>query len=498
MALRDYVVARVDELQNGQMKEVKAGETDVLLARVDGTFYALYGKCTHYGAPLAQGALHGRRVRCPWHHACFDLTDGRRLEAPALDGLPTYEVQVRGEEIIVSVPEDTPDRVTNPMAKADPLNPAVYVILGGGAAGAFAAEGLREGGFTGRILMITAEDTVPYDRPNCSKEYLQGEAPEEWMPLRSEAFYRENGIELLKNCRVTQVDVPARRLTLASGETLSCEKLLLCMGGEPRRLGLPGENRPNVFLLRTLADSRRLQETARQSRRAVVIGSSFIGLEGAMSLHKLGYEVTVVGPEPVPFAKVFGEEVGRQIQQWHEDAGIRFRLGRKTDRLEGEEKVGRVVLDNGEVLETDLVLIGIGVSPATGIVSGLALEKDGGIRVDRFLQAADGVFAAGDIAHVPHGDEVYRIEHWKVAGQQGYHAGLNMAGANRPYEAQPFFWSLQQDKTLSYLGHAQGFDRIAFDGRPEDDSFRADYLKDETVRATLTLDRDTELAERDV
>ena len=494
--LADYTeaaVCHVDDLVDGQLKEVRVGDTDVLLARADGQYYALYPKCTHYQAPLAKGLLNGHRLVCPWHNACFDVRDGHRLEAPALNGLPTHEVRIEGDQVFVRL-TTSKESLENPMVTPDEANADVYAIVGGGGAGAFAAEAMREGGFTGRIVMLTESQEGPYDRPNCSKDYLQGKAPDEWMPLRTEEFYKDYGIEIRTGQQVTSLDPATKQIELASGETLSYEKALVCSGGKPNTL--PGLNTAmkGVYTLRSLHDSQHLREMGHQGKRVVIIGSSFIGLEGAMSLRKLGCEVEVVGTESIPFAKIVGDKIGRIMQGWHEKEGIRFHLGCRVERLEGGDTVNAVVLDNGQRLPVDFVLLGLGVKPNTDFLKGISSEKDGGLKTDEYLKLADDLYAAGDIAHYPTADGTQRIEHWKVAGLQGYAAGMAMAGKEEPYQAVPFFWTNQQGKRINYVGHADHFDDIIYDGNPEtDEAFLALYIQDKTIKAAAGLKRDQDI-----
>lgn len=495
----EAAVCRVNDLTDGQLKEVRVGDTDVLLARVDGQFYALSPKCTHYQAPLAKGRLNGHRLVCPWHNACFDVTTGHRLEAPALNGLPTHEVRIEGDEVFVRLTTGEQSR-TNPLAAPDEANTQVCVIVGSGGAGAFAAEGLREGGFTGKIVMLTQSQEPPYDRPNCSKDYLQGKAPSEWMPLRDEEFYKNYGIEVRTNTRVTLLDPATKQIQLESGETLTYDHALIAPGGKPNRLQVPGIDLDNVLTLRSLHDSQHLRELGQQGKQVVIIGSSFIGLEGAMSLRKLGSNVTVVGREAVPFQKTLGERIGRVVQGWHEKEGIRFHLGRKVERLEGEGAVSTVVLDNGERIPADFVLLGLGVTPQTDFLKGVEREKDGGVKTDEYLHISDGLFAAGDVVHYPTPDGTQRIEHWKVAGQQGHIAGLNMANIGQAekmirYQNVPFFWTNQQGKRINYIGHADQFDDIIYDGNPEtDESFLAFYVDEGKIKAVAGLKRDAHIA----
>ena len=487
MSYHEAKVAKVNDLKDGDMKQISIEDKDVLLARLDGDYYALSPNCTHYGAPLADGALHGRRLICPWHHACFDVCTGEHLEAPGMDALPTYEVRIEGEDVYVRVPRDGADRVPNPMEKRDPEDDRRFVVLGGGAAGAYAVEGMRQAGFRGRILMITAEEDLPYDRPNCSKAYLSGEAPEEWMPLRDAGFYEKHGIELLPGQTVIRVDGPNKRIEFAGREPLHYDQLVLCTGAVPRSLSVPGMDRDRVYTLRSLSDSRRLREEAGEEQKVVIVGASFIGLESAASLRAQGCLVTVVAPEEVPMARIFGERIGTLLQRMHESAGIQFELGRQVERLEGEGGVEHVVLDDGRQIEADFVLVGVGVQPNTGFFKGIPLETDGSVRTDEHLKIYDDLYAAGDIARFPYQGRPTRIEHWQVACQQGRIAGMNMAGAERPYEAVPFFWTRQHGHSLAYVGHAAEFDRIIYQGDLEQKQFLAFYIKDEEVRAVAGM-----------
>ncbi len=288
---------------------------------------AVHPNCTHYGAPLEKGSLCGKELICPWHHARFDVTTGQHLVAPGLDSLTRNEVRVEGNQVRVRVPQPAPDPVVSPPVRRDPSDARVHVVLGAGAAGAYAVEAMREAGFRGRVIFITREADLPYDRPNCSKEYLQGELPEEFMPLRSADFYAERDIERWTNCAVERVDSHAKTIYPAGREPLRYGKLLVCTGGKVRPLEVPGADLAGVYLLRSQADSQQLQQVARQSKRVVVIGASFIGMECAWSMQKLGCQVTVVSPHPVPFLQ-FGERVGKMLQAAHEKNGVQFCLSR--------------------------------------------------------------------------------------------------------------------------------------------------------------------------
>lgn len=489
-------VCSVDALNDGEMRQVRVGETDVLLARVDGHYHAVYGHCTHYGAPLAEGALSGGVVVCPWHHACFHLPTGDQVEPPGLDSLPRFDVREEGGRVIVRVPEDAPPMRTPEMTRRDPDDDRTFVVLGAGSAGAYAVEALRMAGYGGRLVMITQEAHPPYDRPNCSKAYLAGEAEEAWMFLRAPDFYEERDIELMTERTVTEVDATAQTLSFADGATMRYDALLLCTGGRPRALDVPGSDLDGIHTLRSYDDSRMLREKAQKAERAVVVGASFIGMEVAQSFRTLGTPVTVVAPEAIPFERILGERIGRAIQKLHEEHDVAFHLGRTVRSFEGDGTIQRVVLDDGTALDAELVVVGIGVTPVTDFIEGVEKADDGAILVDEYLNAADGLYAAGDIARFPdwRTEAPVRIEHWRLAGQHGRLAGRNMAGEHRPYRSVPFFWTRHFGTSFQYIGHATTWDEIVYDGDPENHSFIAYFVEEEGVQAVAGAGRGQELA----
>lgn len=478
------------------MRSVSVGDTEVLLARIEGRYHAVYGHCTHYGAPLADGALSGDLVVCPWHHACFRLSSGDQVEPPGLDSLPRFDVREEDGQVVVRVPEGPAPMRTPEMARRDPDDDRTFVVLGAGSAGAYAVEALRAAGFGGRLVMITKEPHPPYDRPNCSKAYLAGEAEEAWMLLRTPDFYEERDIELMTERTVTEVDAASKTITFVDEATMRYDALLLCTGGRPRTLDVPGADLDGIHTLRSYDDSRMLRAKGREAARVVVVGASFIGMEAAQSLRTLGAPVTVVAPEAVPFERVLGARIGQAIQAHHEANDVAFRLGRTVRRFEGNGTVQRVVLDDGTTLDADLVVVGIGVTPATDFVSGVELDEEGALLVDEYLQAAEGLYAAGDIARFPDwrtGDRV-RIEHWRLAGQHGRLAGRNMAGERRPYRSVPFFWTRHFGTSFQYMGHATAWDEVLYDGDPADRSFIAYFVAGDRIRAVAGAGRGKELA----
>ena len=369
----------------------------------------------------------------------------------------------------------------------------MYAIVGGGIAAQNAAEGLRQAGFAGRVVMIAAEKHRPYDRTKLSKAFLAGGAKESGLPLRDKDFYTKHDIDLQQGVRVTETDTDARKLHLSDGSTVAYEKVLFATGGKARELNVPGKDLDGVHLLRKWEDAADLKAAAAAADNIVIVGSSFIGMEAASNLQTEG-TVHVVGMDDIPFAGVFGEEVGKWIQGLHEAKGIQFHMGRKTEAIEGEESATGVRLDNGEVIDADLVVIGIGVQLNTGYLPEKWLAKDKGVKVDAHLRLTDNHYAAGDIAHYPDHGRSLRIEHWKVAGQQGKIAALNMAGQATTYDMVPYFWTAQQGTNLRYAGHAEDFDSVEIEGSLADKCFIAYYLKNDQVYAALGVGNDAKTA----
>ncbi|MBN1569021.1 MAG: FAD-dependent oxidoreductase [Acidobacteria bacterium] len=497
MEFREVMVAKVGELPDGTMKQVAVEGGEILLTNVEGEISAVGAFCTHYSARLESGLLSGDTIVCPYHQACFCAKSGDLKQPPALNALPKFEVLLRGDDVVVKLPEKIAKSRIPEMASLDlSRDPRTFVILGAGAAGNAAAQSLRQGGYMGRILMVSEETDLPYDRPNLDKDYLQGEAKDEWMPLRSEKFFQNRGIELMLGKKATKVDAATKTLSFEKGETLAYDKLLLATGSIPRKLGVSGETLRNVYTLRSYEDSRALVKACEKAARAVIVGSSFIGLEAAFSLRKRGLHVTVVAPEAVPFEKIFGAEIGAMFRKFHEENGVAFRLGTTVEKFEGADAVNAVLLKNGDRIETDVVLIGIGVKPNTDYLQGVPRESDGSIKIDAYFRAAEDIYAAGDIARFrdwSFGENI-RIEHWRTAEQQGRDAALNMAGQSTPNMNVPFFWTRQGNLGIRYVGHAPEWDEIIFDGDVSAGNFLAFYIRKNEVHAIAGCKRDKQMA----
>jgi NADPH-dependent 2,4-dienoyl-CoA reductase/sulfur reductase-like enzyme/nitrite reductase/ring-hydroxylating ferredoxin subunit len=473
----------VDEVAAGVLRVGHFdGKPVVLVATTDGV-HAVGGSCTHYGGPLGDGLCVEGEIRCPWHHASFDLTTGEAVGAPALNPIATYETIERDGRIFVTgrreavSPERTP-----------PSPPESVVIVGSGAAGAAAAEKIRALGYAGPISLVGEEP--PIDRPNVSKDYLAGTAPEEWMPLRSPEFYADAGIDLITGRRVDSIDPDTRTIRMADGGELSYGALLLATGAEPRRLPVPGADLSHVHYLRTLDDSRTIIAALENVRRVVVVGAGFIGLEVAASLRHRAIEVAVVAPEEIPLAHLIGETLGRFVAELHQEHGVQFHFGRGVTEIQEHS----VVLDADTRLPADLVVVGIGVTPRTGLAEAAGLTVDDGIVVDDHLRTSDpNIWAAGDVARYPGPDgRPVRVEHWVLAERQGQTAARNILGHDIPFTEPPFFWSQHYDVPINVTGHLTGWEEEVVNGDPHARDVLVGYRKAGVITAVATIYRDRE------
>ena len=491
----------LSRIPDGSMLLGHALGEPVLLARRGDEVFAMGAICTHYGAPLEQGLFDGETVRCEWHHACFSLRTGEALRAPALDALSVWRVEQVRDRARQFTPLDKPVGAVFVREKlssaARPLNapgagmPGAVVIVGGGAAGNAAAEMLRRQRYGGPITMLSADESLPCDRPRLSKGFLAGTDSEESTCLRSAKFYKDQNIDLHLSARVNAIDTKDRHVQLVDGSRHAYDALLLATGAEPVRLDVPGADLPHVHYLRTLADSRALVSKALESKRAVVIGASFIGLEAAASLRARNIEVHVVGTETILMEKILGPEVGSFLRNLHEEHGVTFHLGTTATSIDARS----VTLKNGEVLPADLVVVGIGVRPAISLAQHAGLTIDRGIAVNEYLETnVSGVFAAGDIARWPDrltGERI-RVEHWVVAERQGQTAAHNILGRRERFEHVPFFWTEQYDFGLGYVGHAERWDSAQIEGSLEDRDCTITYRLGGRKLAMAVVHRDLE------
>jgi apoptosis-inducing factor 3 len=481
-------------LADGEMLLGRVGEDEVLLARAGDSIFAVGAHCTHYRGQLADGLLAGETVRCPLHHACFDLRTGEALRAPALDPIACWRIERDGDTVVVR--EKKPATESARASKVPASQPASVGIVGGGAAAIAAAEMLRREGYDGPITMMSADEDAPVDRPNLSKDYLAGEAQDDWIPMWPPELYAEKRVELLLRSRVASLDTASRAVVFENGARREFGAILIATGADPVHLPVPGADGSNVLYLRSFANSRALVERAQSARHVVVVGASFIGLEVAASLRARNISVDVVAPEQFPLERVMGVEVGRYIQSLHEAHGVVFHLGQTASAVDRRT----VTLSGGGTLDADFVVMGVGVRPAISLAQQAGLSIDRGIAVNEYLEtSAAGVFAAGDVARWPdpHTGERIRVEHWVVAERQGQTAARNMLGRREAFDAVPFFWSQHYDVTIRYVGHAERWDKVTIDGTFAS-GCSVTYLRLGKTLAVATMGRDRESLEAEV
>jgi apoptosis-inducing factor 3 len=455
----------------------------VILVRQGESIFAIGATCTHYRGPLAEGLVVGETIRCPWHHARFSLRTGEAEGAPALNPVACFGVQREGGKIRVDRKRDVNFEI------ACPQKPDSVVIIGAGASGAACVDMLRQKGYRKPITLVGNEEPGPVDRPNLSKDYLAGKAPEEWIALRTRDYYESIHVELVTTDPAVHVDPVGHKATLRSGRVLPYGTLLLATGAEAQSIPIEGAELPHVHRLRTLADSRAIIADAQRAKRCVVIGSSFIGLEVAASLRERGLEVAVVGKDAVPLEKVLGPEFGKFIKELHEQHGVRFCLGLTPQAIRED----RVELSNGKTIEAEMVVLGVGVVPRTALAKDAGIRVDNGIVVNDTLRtSAPDIYASGDVARYPDpiSGEKVRIEHWVLAERQGQAVARTMLGIGNPFRDVPFFWSQHYDVQISYVGHASSWNGLEMRGDLASGNACAVYLQNNRMMAVATIGRD--------
>ncbi|MES1256513.1 MAG: FAD-dependent oxidoreductase, partial [Acidobacteriota bacterium] len=415
-------------------------------------------------------------------HACFDVRTGEAVGPPALTPIDVWDVSRDGDRVVVA------GKRPRPAPSPERHGPSSVVVVGAGAVGDATAEMLRRSGYREPVTLVARDDEpLPVDRPNLSKDYLDGTAPEAWVPLRTAEFYADQRITLLPRVEVLRIDPAAHQIVLGDGRTLDYGALVLATGASPIRLDIPGASLPHVFTLRTERDAHGIIARLATAKRAVVLGSSFIGLEAAASLRKRGLEVHVVSPARLPLLKVLGPELGGFVKTLHEEKGVVFHLGRKPAAIHEHA----VVLDNGSTLAAELVVMGVGVRPNTALAEAAGLHVDRGIVVDEYLRtSAPDVYAAGDVARYPADGGTLRIEHWVLAQRQAQTLARNLLGARERFRAVPFFWSQHYDVPINYTGHAEPWDAVQVAGSLADRNCLIAYRSRARIVAVASIYRD--------
>lgn len=479
------IVARLINLPENRGVRVETATHPLLLVRSADQVRAYQADCPHAGAPLEQGAICNGRIVCPWHKAAFALDSGAVVEPPALVGLKQYPVQVH--DGVVSVGDQPLPRA--PAARRD--DPRCFAVIGAGAAGTAAVATLRREGFAGRLLWIDREQAPAYDRTALSKFVIAGAmAAQETPALLEDQPFDAIGL----HGEVQRLDAAAKRIELSDGRHFDYDAALIATGAEAQPLDIPGAVLNNVFVLRSREDAARIAEAAQSAACVVIIGDSFIGLEAASALRQRGLVVQVVSRHAVPLAAQLGKRIGAAIRQLHEANGVIFHSKTEPVRLDGHGAVSTVLLKNGKRLAADLVLMGVGVSPATAFIHGATKAEDQSLTADRYLQAAPGLWAAGDSVTFAWQQQSTRIEHWRVAQQLGVLAARNMLDAAQAFADVPFFWTYHFGKTFELLGHPQRWNRLHIEGDLRRHAFIALLCADDQVEAVIACEHQRTMA----
>ncbi|KAH8150062.1 uncharacterized protein LAJ45_05748 [Morchella importuna] len=501
-----------EELKNGQKKEAEVEGIEgakVVLLKVNDQLRALGPKCTHYGAPLIKGVVAGDgRITCPWHGACFNTSTGDIENAPALDHLASFPVSIKngsvyitGTEALIKAGRRKPDIACKPVTTAGSES---VLIVGGGSGAIGAIEGLREKGFKGGITVLSKETYLPIDRTKLSKALISDAKKVEW---RDQAHFSKAGVDFHLGVEVASVDFKAHKIHTKDGGEWSYGKVLFATGGTPKNLPMDGfKELGNIFSLRGLSDVEAINKAVGENkgRKVVVVGTGFIGMEVSKCLAGKGHDLTVIGMEEYPLERVMGAQLGKIFQRQLEEAGVKFKMSASVESAvpssSDSSKVGYIALKGGEKIEADLVILGIGVAPATEYLknSGVKLEEDGSVLVDEYfkVKGVEDAYAVGDIATYPyHGpgsdsSTTVRVEHWNVAQNAGRQAALHIAKSEKPVHFIPIFWSALGAQ-LRYCGATpNGFDDVVVKGNQDKYSFAAYFTLGEAVVAVATMQMD--------
>ncbi|XP_047449899.1 apoptosis inducing factor mitochondria associated 4 [Mugil cephalus] len=486
------LVCQVDDLKDGQMKEVTVEDQKVLLVRTQGQYSAVGSQCSHYNAPLVKGALVGDRVRCPFHGACFNVKTGDIEEYPGLDSLPSYKVKVEDGKVYVSINRKSlqSTKRVKEMCKMEPGVKHTIVLVGGGPASLVCAEMLRQNCYQGQIIIITKDTLAPFDKPKLSKALNVDSSS---ILLRSSDFYQQYGIEVRTQKEVMSVNPTDKTVKMNDGAVQRYDQLLISTGCRARPLSCPGSDLKGVKLLQSYEDAKEIHSSC-LGKKVAVIGASFIGMEVASYLSDKAASVAVVGNSSYPYERSLGPEIGNMCMQMLEEQNVKFYMKDGVTEIRGENgKVKGAVLKSGTVLEVDVVIAGIGVIPNSDLLSGSEVEVDSkkAVIVDKFMRTnIPDIFSAGDITSFPltiRGDQRVNIGHWQMSQAQGRVAALNMLKKPTRFESVPFFWTVLLGKSIRYAGYGDGYTEIIFKGKVEERKFLAFYIKDEVVVAAASM-----------
>ncbi|XP_077995497.1 apoptosis-inducing factor 3-like isoform X2 [Glandiceps talaboti] len=491
----EAVVCEVDDMKDGEMREVDVGPGKALLIKELGAFSAIGHKCTHYGAPLVKGVLCNGRIRCPWHGACFNAQSGDIEDYPGLDGVQKFEVDIQDNKVVVKTHKKALEksRRIQEMCSKSPDEESTILLIGGGAASTVCAETLRQEGFKGRVVIATKENFLPYDRPKLSKALDSAAAD---IALRDSNFYSVYDIEVLTEREAVSIDTVLNAVTFQNGESINYDQLLIATGGRPRVLPIPGHDLENVCLLRTPDDANKIAKLAK-GKRVVIVGTSFIGMEVASFLVDKANHITLLSGSNTAFQATLGEQVGMVLQRMLEEKNVNFFMNNSVKEFLGENgKLKAVDLKSGQELPADLCVVGAGVVPTTEFLkdSGLSMNARNQLTVDKFMRTnKSNVFGAGDIVEFPLAmlnDETVNIQHWQIAHMHGRTAALNMLDQDAELNTVPYFWTMMMGKSLRFTGYNVGYDDVVIDGDLDELVFTAYYTRGDNVVAVASMNSD--------
>ncbi|XP_075343601.1 apoptosis-inducing factor 3 [Odontesthes bonariensis] len=489
------MVCLESDLKDGQMMEVEVGHHAVLLTRCEGKFSALTNQCTHYGAPLSQGILSGNKVRCPWHGSCFNAQTGDLEEFPGMDCLPCHKVKIQNSKVYVSVNRKNiwQQKRLRSMGAAVPGVSHTVLLLGGGAASLICAETLRQENFGGRIIMVSREELLPYDKTRLSKVM---NVESSTILLRGEEFFHQYNIEVWLQKEAMSLDTDKKTLTFDNGSVQSYDQMLISTGCRAKGLDVPGIKLDNIKMLETPEDARQIHAVS-LGRNVVLVGTSFVGMEVASYMIDKASSITVIGSSALPYQNTLGREVGKITLMMLSEKNVRFFMNDSVIEVKGADgKVKEVVLKSGKVIPTDVLIVGIGSLPNSEFLKGSKIQMNSKnfVPVDKNMRTnVPDVFCAGDLTSFPLAIAKNRpvsIGHWQMAQAQGRIAALNMLGKPAELRAVPFYWTVLLGKTIRYAGYGEGYTEIIMKGNVQDYKFLALYIKNDEVIAAVGLDFD--------
>lgn len=486
------LVCQEGDLKDGEMRVVTVGDTKVLLVRTQGQYSAIGSQCSHYNAPLIKGVLLGDRVRCPFHGACFNVKNGDIEDYPGLDSLPCYKVTVKNSQVYVTVDKKSmmQTRRVKEMCSTTADVKHIIVLIGGGPASLVCAETLRQNNYKGQIIMITKDTLPPFDKPKLSKAMNVDSSN---IVLRSNDFYQKFGIDVWTQKEVVSVNTANKQVKISDGSLQHYDQLLISTGCRACPLSCPGWDLEGVKVLQSYKDAKEIHSLS-LGQKAVVIGTSFIGMEVASYLSDKADAVAVVGTSAYPFERSLGTEIGKMTMQMLEESGVTFYMSSGVSEIRGQNgRVKEVVLKDGKVLDADVVIAGVGVIPNSDFLQGSGIEIDSkkAVVVNKIMMTSvPDVFSAGDVTAFPlaiRGDQRVSIGHWQMSHAHGRVAALSMLKKTTEIKTIPFFWTVLLGKSIRYTGYNEGYTEIIFKGKPEERKFLAFYIKEDVVVAAASL-----------